>query len=302
MGVYTAGQALRLPRAGFARRFGSAQLASLDRLTGRLADPRIRFMPRERFRRIRDLPWELETHEALLRALGPMLKDMENFLRARQAGITVLECRFRHRNVAATPCILHLAAPAADAQRLGMLLGERLSSIVLPAPVRSCELRTDVIVPLAQACHSLWQPGEHGGEGTTEGAQLIEYLRARLSAQAVHGVQLVPDHRPEKASCVVEPRMRSGPSSLHSAQRPRPLWLLAAPQSLSARAGQPWYHGPLQIELPMDKERIEATSWEEDFKNLARDYYVAVDVRQVRLWIFRERTAPHRWFLHGVFG
>ena len=28
MGVYTVGQALRLPRAGFARRFGTAQLAS----------------------------------------------------------------------------------------------------------------------------------------------------------------------------------------------------------------------------------------------------------------------------------
>ena len=22
----------------------------------------------------------------------------------------------------------------------------------------------------------------------------------------------------------------------------------------------------------------------------------------VRLWVFRERTEPHQWFLHGVFG
>jgi hypothetical protein len=25
-------------------------------------------------------------------------------------------------------------------------------------------------------------------------------------------------------------------------------------------------------------------------------------VHGVRLWVFRERGAPHGWFLHGVFG
>ena len=43
------GEAVRLPRAGFARRFGKPQLAMLDRVTGRHADLRIRFQARERF-------------------------------------------------------------------------------------------------------------------------------------------------------------------------------------------------------------------------------------------------------------
>jgi protein ImuB len=55
MGVRTIGQALRLPRAGFARRFGPAHLSELDRLTGRNADLRHHFQPRERFRRRREL-------------------------------------------------------------------------------------------------------------------------------------------------------------------------------------------------------------------------------------------------------
>jgi hypothetical protein len=29
---------------------------------------------------------------------------------------------------------------------------------------------------------------------------------------------------------------------------------------------------------------------------------VALDAHGVRLWLFRERGAPHRWFLHGIFG
>jgi len=47
-------------------------------------------------------------------------------------------------------------------------------------------------------------------------------------------------------------------------------------------------------------ERVETGWW--DGGEMARDYYRAVDVRGVRLWVFREREPPHRWFLHGVFG
>lgn len=49
-----------------------------------------------------------------------------------------------------------------------------------------------------------------------------------------------------------------------------------------------------------EAERIETGWW--DGREIARDYYAAVDVRGARLWVFREREPPHRWFLHGVFG
>jgi protein ImuB len=300
IGVYTVGQALRLPRAGFARRFGAAQLGSLDRLTGRAPHPLIRFVPRERFRRIRDLPYEIENHEPLLHAIRPMLQEMGAFLRARQAGITRLECRFRHRSVASTSIVLQLSAPAADAQHIEALFAERLAGIVLPEPARRCDLRTDVIMPLAQRCVPLWQPGEHGGAAAAcESAQLIEHLRARLSAQAVHGLRTVSDHRPEKASCIVEPAMLSQ-TTTGNVRQVRPLWLFVMPQQLSERDGWPLYHGPLELGPLMRKERIEAASW--DAQGIARDYYVAIDARGVQLWIFRERAAPHRWFLHGMFG
>jgi protein ImuB len=49
-----------------------------------------------------------------------------------------------------------------------------------------------------------------------------------------------------------------------------------------------------------DPERIETGWW--DGGDMKRDYYKAFDIHGVQLWIFRERSAPHRWFLHGVFG
>jgi protein ImuB len=312
MGVRTIGQVLRLPRAGFARRFGTEHLATLDRLTGRNPDLRERFRARERFRRKRDLTYEMESHEAILRALEPLLRELGKFLEARQCGIEQLECLLQHRQAPPTSCVLRLAAPAADAGRLGELLAERLNRLVLPEPVRSCELRSGELVRSVLSSNTLWQPGEHGGAVSVESSGLIERLRARLGPEAVYGLQTLPGHRPERAWRTIEPRgvgaSTSKPApSLAPLLTPwltpwpafsRPLWLLPAPRLLSQREGLPRRRGPLR--LLGDPERIETGWW--DGGNIERDYYVAVDIHGVRLWVFREREAPHRWFLQGVFG
>jgi protein ImuB len=291
MGVRTIGQALRLPRAGFARRFGTDSLATLDRLTGRAADPRDRFRARERFRRRRELNYELESHDALLGALAPLMEELGKFLEARQCGVMKLECVLRHRHAEPTTCVLGLAAPVADVRRLTELLGERLRALVLPEPVRACELRSSSLVARVFASNSVWQPGEHGGGAGAEAPELIERLRARLGPEAVYGLQVLPGHRPENAWGVREPVAgRDG--------APCPVWLLAMPKLLSERDGLPRRRGPLR--LLGEPERIETGWW--DGGDIARDYYTALDVHGVRLWIFRERATPHRWFLHGVFG
>ncbi len=343
-GVRTIGAALRLPRAGLARRFGAEALASLDRLVGRAADLRRTFRAPERFRVRRACAYELERHEALLAALAPLLESLGKFLEAHQCGITQLECRLWHRHAPPTQCVLRLAAPAADPRRLNALLGERLAALALPEPVRSCELRSGKLVPRELCADSLWQPGEHGGGvRRTESVDLIEFLRARLGVEAVHGLQVHPTHRPEAASRRVEierveaGRVEAGRVGAHTkwsssspAQSPpvpwaafrRPLWLLPTPELLSERDGLPQHGGSLR--LLGESERIETGWWEGGTthawcgqagacpgptceaglrsREVARDYYHAVDLRGVRLWIFREREKPHRWFLQGVFG
>src|SRR5437660_799191 len=132
MGVRTIGAALRLPRAGFARRVGSEQLAMLDVLTGRTPEVRVTFHAPERFRRRRELDCELENHTLLLAALAPLFAELGAFLTARQCGVVELECRLTHRHVPATRCVVRLAAPATDMRRLAGLLGEHLSALDLP--------------------------------------------------------------------------------------------------------------------------------------------------------------------------
>ena len=319
IGVYTIGEAARLPRAGFARRFGKPQLALLDRVTGRASDLRIRFQPRERFERRHPLLYDLEHHEALLATLEPLLLELADFLKARQCGITRLECRLQHRHAPVTRCVLRLAAPAANARHFAKLLGERLATLPLPEPVRALELRSGGLVSRAPTAGSLWQPGEHGSGPCAESPELIEHLRARLGHEAVYGLQMLTSHRPETAWAATDlsdPKAavteREAPTvasrvAARSASLPlaspwsafrRPVWLLPTPQRLREREGLPRRRGPLR--LLGGAERIETGWW--DRGDIARDYYTAVDLHGVRLWIFRERTAPHRWFLQGVFG
>ncbi|MFO1427131.1 MAG: DNA polymerase Y family protein [Steroidobacteraceae bacterium] len=300
MGVRTLGGALRLPRAGFARRFGRESLESLDRLTGRSAEPRRAFIARERFAARCEPAWELATHEAILRHLGPLLAELESFLRSRQAAVSVLEVCLRHRlrhepgAPGLTRCTLRLAAPELLAERFAALLGEQLARTVLPAPVIRCELRAGELLPFAAASESLWRPGEQGGAAGRESPAFIERLRARLGADAVYGLCLVPEHRPEQAWRIAEPVLRpagAAPAMEGRRHLRRPLWLLRRPEPLGA--------GPQALRLVTGPERIETGWWDGD--DVARDYYVALDQDGAELWVFRERLAPHGWYLHGVF-
>ena len=316
MGVRTLGELVRLPRAGFTRRFGPGMLADLDRLLGHRADPRARLVRRERYRGVRDFDHEIEDHERILQALAPLLDELEHFLRVRQRGITALQCRFHHYRAAPTCCTLRLAAPEASAERFTNLLRERLATLALPEPVRRCELRGGALTHRTATSRPLWSPGERGHASAGEMPALVEHLRARLGAAAVYGIGRVPEHRPEHAWCVAEPKMgtRKMGTSLFNGESDaepvrgsslnrdvpifRPLWLLGAPQPLEAQRGRPRHDGPL--ELLAGPERIESGWW--DGADVQRDYYVASDRYGARLWIYRECDGTKQWFLHGISG
>ena len=306
MGVRTLGELMRLPRAGFARRFGPRQLADLDRLLGRRADPRRRLVRRERYRGSIDLDHEIEDHERLLEALAPLLDELERFLRERQRGVTALRCRFRHYRAAPTTCVLRLAQAEGNARRLESLLRERLATLTLPEPVRRCEIESGALRERALGSRALWSAGERGHAPTGETPALIELLRARLGPEAVYGLKRHPEHRPENAWRVIDPlpggsRAAADAAVLTTSRATacfrRPLWLLPAPQELDVHDGRPRRGGPLEVLT--GPERLESGWW--DGADIQRDYYTARDTRGSRLWIYRDHESG-RWFLHGIFG
>jgi protein ImuB len=288
LGVRNVSDLLRLPRAGFAARFGPRLLDELDEGLGRRPEPRRRAVVPERFDERFELPAAAELTAGLHPALECLLDRLDAFLRARASGVSALRLDLLHRGQAPTRLRVTLVRMAGDAGHLRELLRERLAQCRPATPVEALRLRSGVLLPLTLRDAGLFERGRNADPEAT--ARLLDRLRARLGEQAVFGVSPVPEHRPEHAWRVAEPG-RTTPVPLLPAVRPeRPLWMLAEPQPLDRWDGA----------LVTGPERIETGWW--DGHDVRRDYYVALSRAGVRLWIFRERPPGQGWFLHGVFG
>jgi len=312
LGLRSVADLARLPRDGFARRFGPALLNELDEAFGRRRQLRLRAVAPERFDERLDLPAECVSSTRLMPALEQLLVRLQAFLRARAAGVRGVSIELRHRQAAATRLVIGLSRPSGDARHLQLLLRERLERTPLPAPVEAIRLRSTVVVPVEIRATGLF---ERLGEAVDPEApaRLLERLRARLGHDAVFGVCLVPEHRPEAAWRVAEPctaapakkgtvpfsAEKKGTVPFFGEAAPRPLWMLGMPQPLGERDGVP-LHARAPLELIGGPERIESGWW--DGGDVRRDYYVARGRSGLRLWIYRKRDAGGGWWLHGVFG
>jgi protein ImuB len=289
IGVRTIGELLALPRGAAARRYGQRLLDELDRALGRLPEPRNFFVPPPRFRAAIELPAEVAQAEALLFAAKRLIVQLAGFLCARSGGAQRLVFRLRHRDRAATEVAVGLVAPSRDAEHFALLSRERFSSLALEQPVREIALEVDDVAPLAgRSLGLLLEQGKPQGDWE----RLVERLRARLGAEAVSGVALLPEHRPERASGTAD----LGIKPVQLAFGERPLWLLESPRPIAEIGSKPHHEGPL--ELLAGPERIESGWW--DGGDIARDYFVARMQNEALVWIYRERGGGG-WYLHGMF-
>lgn len=290
LGLRTVGEVARLPRDGLARRFGRDLVDHLDRAFGHRPDPRAPFVPPPRFASRLVLPAPVPEVEQLLFGLKRLVLEFAGFMAGRQAGVTRFAVALEHEDHPPTRVRVELSMPSRDGTHLVSLLRERLSRIALPQAVEAFGLECEETMQLAPGNFSFF--AEHG-RSAEDRAALVERLRARLGREAVHGLALVPDHRPELAW------RESEPGTPHAPPPPtaRPLWLLATPRALLTDDRGPRLDGSLALEP--GPERIESGWWDGD--DVQRDYFVAVNPEGARFWIYRSRTARDAWFLHGIF-
>jgi len=313
LGLSTIGQVLALPREAFARRFGAQQLSDLDRMLGTIPDPQPPFAPLEQFRAHIELPADLVDVAQLTVPVHRLLRLLEGFLRGHGAGATALLLRVHHsarreQPTAPTTIGLALAVPERDAQRLLRLFTERLTRISLPEPAIRLELELERMAELVPPNASFLPPAPQSATQGTDALQLAETLHARLGSTGVFQLQALSDHRPEFAYRVVP--LAPGlpyPQSQTPLPTQRPLMILPTPQRLATapkESGTPHYGEGGPLALLAGPERIEAGWWDLGQAQRAtvhRDYFVARNRSGQTLWIYRELTAPHNWFLHGFF-
>lgn len=295
VGVHTLGQCQHLPRAGLARRGGRNIPQQLDRALGLTPDPRPSFQPSPQFHARQELMFPVKDTEALLFVARRLLLSLTGNLASQQAGVEYLDFTLEQEGGSRQTLHIRLGTLSRDEQRFLLLAREHLARITLTAPVQALALA-------APESHSL--PGNNRelfGDCTRaqeERSFLVERLRARLGTEAVLGLALHADHRPEMAWRRVIPG-RGGANVSILPQR-RPLWLLPEPAALPDTTDGP---GPLL--LLAGPERIASGWWDDPASGnpggVERDYYLAQGAGQDLLWVYRDLQPPGRWYLHGVF-
>lgn len=335
MGMTSIGDCLRLPREGFARRFGALRLLELDRALGRLPDPRAGYRAPERFCRECELDEEEDDRERLLDACRGLLGELERFLIARQVVVQRLKLDFFHLKAPSTRLTVGCLEPGLASRHWYELLAMKLDRLALPAPVIAIRLesghtqaftaatgalRFDQASEPLSSCQSTERP-------VMPAVRLLERLAARIGEDAVHGVTAVAEHRPQRAWRTLRATGRRipqhewsglpGKNDWYARQAPqlrlhgaadgsgedaglllrRPLWMLAEPRPLEVEQEVPQYQGPLRFEN--GPERLETGWWDDN--GIARDYFTAVNPKGVYLWIYRSRRGQRGWYLHGIF-
>lgn len=317
MGVSTVGDCLRLPRQGFAKRFGASRLLQLDRALGRLPDPRTGYRAAERFSAEHELDAEQSDSSLLLNACQELLVRLEQFLLTRQMAVQHVQFRFFHLQAPATHLPLGCVQADRAVQHWYDLLTIKFERLDLPEPVIAIQLCAGQGQPFSAKTSILPFAGQVTRQQNTSLTQLAQRLGAYIGEELVHGVMTVAEHRPHYAwrsrSAVAEvPHCANVPgyqdadlSPLTEIQRNsglilrRPLWMLREPELLTTLQSLPFYRGALTL---LDgPERLETGWWDDD--GIARDYFVARNPKGVHLWVYQNRSREDgAWYLHGIFG
>ncbi|MEX0731848.1 MAG: DNA polymerase Y family protein [Aquisalimonadaceae bacterium] len=292
LGLHTLGDCLALPRADLGRRLGGDLLLQLERALGEQPDPRRAYRAAHVFHAEQPLPGEAHEVESVLFALQRLLQDLAGLLRSLEAGVQQVDIRLHHERRPPTRLSAGLQTPSRAPGRLLAVSRERLQRQPLQAPVIAVGLDAVRFLPLAPEPVMLLD--DPGRQHQRYWQHLVERLTARLGENTVHGMETVPEHRPERAWKAAPPdRPGNQQSNSH-----RPLWLLARPHLLKQHQGRPSWNGPLV--LGSTPERIETGWWDGD--DISRDYYTARASTGALIWIYRDRRPPRSWYLHGFFG
>lgn len=288
MGIHDLGALFALPRAALQRRFGMALVEALDVLLGNRPDTLAAFQPPDCFEARIDLGCEVHHHQALLFPLRRMLGDLAVFVAARDGGVQRFAIRFGHADGTMTALAIGLLAPERAADALFEVAKLRLDQTHLPQPVLELSVHADELPPFAPEARDLL---DQRSANALPWPQLRERLRARLGEDAVYGLRVDPDPRPERA-CVqaVQETGRAGsridPPRPHSL---RPMWLLSRPIPLRSPT-------PRVLAGP---ERLETGWWDDG--DIRRDYYMLELPTGQRAWAFAAPGERGPYMLHGWF-
>jgi protein ImuB len=280
MGLRRLEQVLALPRDSLARRFPAEVLRHLDTLTGARALALNCYSPPDRFDVRLELNFDVQSSQALLFPLRRLTSDLAAFLAGRDSGVQRFELLLEHHDGEDSRVPVGLLSAEREAAMLFELARGRLEQLQVRAPVRGMRLLARDLPSFVPQHRELF---EERPQQTLPWEQLRERLRARLGDEAVHGLCVHADHRPERAWL----GEGAGKTVLQPAGPPRPGWLLRDPQPLR------------DATVLAGPERIESGWW--DGGDVRRDYYLVRTRAGQQGWAYRAVGEDGPLLLQGWF-
>ncbi|MEN9384588.1 MAG: hypothetical protein RL323_1731 [Pseudomonadota bacterium] len=305
MGCQTLGQLRRLPRQGLVQRFGAALQQALDQAYGHQVESFHWISLPDSFDLTHELPGRVDAAPDLMPVVALLLKHLETWLQARQAGATQLTLTCLHDSLRRGECEpqtleLQTAQPTRNRAHWSRLFQEKLALTALVAPAVGLRLCVQNTLPLPTTSCS-WLPDPH--QAGTYLTHCMERLAARLGAENIQ-----QPHRHASHCMETMQQWRSGGTPPKPWATPghvalQPPWLLPEPLALTVTHDRPHYQGALS--LLTRPWRLESDWWN---TAVQRDYFVAESPRAGLVCVYREHTRHHpvakpgSWFLQGFYG
>ncbi len=281
LGVSHISALLKLPLTELAKRFDIQLVNYVGKLTGQFKDPISFYQPPGQFKRRLELLYDIAQLQRLERPLLLLLAKLEAFLVLRDQIAHQLTIVLHQRDATDVELIIDSAQGDYKANRWLSLAQLTLESIKIDGPIHSITISVARSLAKQAASDDMFL----GKKGHHNGLDLISTLQAKLGKQAVTGITLSEDIRPEFATQVCEPLAKYiAPKAVET--KLRPSILLPTPQRLYDK-----------VTIMQGPERL-ATGWW-DGRPVVRDYFIARCLQGRWLWVFR--TPENEWFLHGLF-
>jgi len=281
VGINSLGQLLVIPMAEIAKRFDIELINYVGRLLAQFKHPVEFYHPPMKFKHRLELLFDIENNQWLIKPLTLLLTKLEQFLILRDQISHEIIITLHQRDAQDTELTVSSALGDYSQKKWLLLAQLTIESITLNGPVHSITL----FVNNAVAKQALSSDLFNGDKGETTALELVSTLQAKLGKQAIKGLLLTEDARPELANQFCQPLTTPVPLAL-SQQKLRPIFLLPTPQRLLDK-----------VSVIQGPERISTGWW--DGNPIVRDYFIARCTQGRWLWIFRNHNKE--WFLHGAF-
>lgn len=314
LGLKRLEQLFALPRAPFAKRFGSEALRRLDQALGRTEEAlSFRRPPTPWFARLA-LAEPVSTPEDLARLAVDVAEKLCVRLEREGRGARRFELAFHRLDGRAVPLRIGLSVAGRDAGRIARLFAPKLETVDPGFGIEVVTLAAEGVEPLT-ARQARLDAGLEAGDGL---APLIDRLANRLGEERVWRAVPVESHVPELAAGRAEPLSPASQARAWDPEQPRPVRLFRRPEPIEAMAPIPddppvqfrWRGRLHRVRRAEGPERIGEEWWKRPIEEAApsrvRDYYRVEDEDGARYWLFRaglyEPGQPVKWWLHGLFG